>query len=69
MDKPVKESELNKYLVCSLCDGYYRFAHSVSECGHTFCKICIFNYANKQNGKRCPQCFEDLGSDLKKSIK
>jgi len=29
--------ELNKYLVCPICNGYFREAHTITECLHT-CK-------------------------------
>ncbi|CAM9855348.1 unnamed protein product, partial [Chrysoparadoxa australica] len=34
--------DLNPFLTCSLCKGYLRDPHTVTECVHTFCKSCIF---------------------------
>ncbi|CAD8177064.1 unnamed protein product [Paramecium octaurelia] len=45
-----KLSALNPILVCSVCNGYFRFAHTLSECGHTFCFVCI------SNKMYCPKC-------------
>lgn len=57
---PVKE--LNAYLCCKLCNGYFREAHSISECLHTFCKGCILNHLENQprGNKKCPICSVEL---------
>lgn len=34
-------ADLNKHFTCSICHGYFRDAHTISECLHT-CK-CIIN--------------------------
>lgn len=52
-------SALNELLVCKLCSGYYRDAHTISECLHTFCKNCISKhfYENTARGNvTCPDC-------------
>ncbi len=56
----VDMSKLNRHLTCSLCKGYFREAHTVSECLHTFCKSCIFKHYH-QNGNTCPECNLNLG--------
>ena len=51
--------DLNTHLVCSLCDGYFREAHTVPDCLHTFCKCCLFKeFAKKalKDAKNCPTC-------------
>lgn len=47
-------------LVCKLCDGYFRDAHTITECLHTFCKTCLLNHFALQERSEhkfsCPQC-------------
>jgi hypothetical protein len=47
-------------LRCKLCGGLLRFAHTLAECGHSFCQHCIFSYINAFKGRnpdvKCPQC-------------
>jgi len=45
---------LNEYLVCILCMGYFKDAHTISECLHTFCKSCIYKFFMEHS--TCPQC-------------
>lgn len=55
---------LNELLSCSLCHGYYRDAHTVTECMHTFCKSCILLYFHRNNTRgaiHCPTCETNLG--------
>lgn len=55
---------LNELLSCSLCNGYYRDAHTVTECMHTFCKSCILLYFHRNNTRgaiHCPTCEINLG--------
>ncbi|KAH3743816.1 polycomb group RING finger protein 1-like [Pelomyxa schiedti] len=40
----VSAKVVGKFLVCPLCRGYFRDAHTIAECLHTFCKSCIFKY-------------------------
>ena len=44
MDKLIEFSikDLNEYLTCILCNGYFKEAHTIAECMHTFCKSCIW---------------------------
>ena len=65
-----KIADLNRYLVCKLCDGYYRDATTSTECLHTFCKCCLEQEFAQQleNSKSrntlmyCPTCKENLVS-------
>jgi polycomb group RING finger protein 3 len=34
----VAAREINEHLTCGICRGYFRNAHTVKECLHTFCK-------------------------------
>lgn len=46
--------ELNDYLTCKLCKGYFIDATTIIECLHTFCRSCIVQYLRKN--KYCPVC-------------
>lgn len=57
-------NEFQELLTCSLCTGYYRDAHTILECMHTFCKSCIlvhFHENNLRGSIQCPQCNVSLG--------
>jgi hypothetical protein len=53
---------LKEHITCSICKGYLRSAHTISECLHSFCKSCLFCYYNQGNSN-CPRCFVNLGPD------
>ncbi len=59
-------------LRCYICEGLFRFAHTIVDCGHTFCQICIFNYIRGFKGRnpsiKCPQCHITIESNYKRSI-
>lgn len=59
-------------LKCQLCEGLLRFAHTLAECGHTFCQQCIFTYIHAFKGKRpeikCPQCHVPVEPPFSRSI-
>ena len=59
----VKRHVLNSHLVCTICNGYFRDAHTVQECLHTFCKVCITLHAIKSHNK-CPTCQASLGHNM-----
>ena len=56
--KTVYVKDLNAHLLCPLCDGYFRDAHTVAECLHTFCKTCLYTDFEKRQirEKCCPTC-------------
>ena len=59
---PLKD--LNELLTCNLCKGYYRDAHTILECMHTFCKSCVLSHFETNNIRgtiQCPQCETKLG--------
>ena len=62
---PVEVSvrELNECLGCKLCGGYFRDAHTISECLHTFCKVCLFKEFDRTPKLQynCPTCHVALG--------
>ncbi len=64
MSSSLLKSELNELLTCHICKGFYRDAHTILECMHTFCKSCIlmhFHNNNIRGSIQCPQCSVSLG--------
>lgn len=57
--------DVNPMLVCSICDGYFRDAHTIVECLHTYCKQCIVAEFARSTGKTfaCPRCGTQLGGN------
>lgn len=53
-EKRLQLREVNPYLICVLCGGYFVDAASIVECLHTFCWTCIVKYLEKN--KFCPIC-------------
>ena len=58
--KLMKTQEITNILKCNICKGLFRFAHTIIDCGHTFCQLCIFTYIKTFKGRnptvKCPQC-------------
>jgi len=55
--------------VCRLCDGYFRDAHTIVECMHTFCKSCLLReFHTRQNKATCPHCKMALAANPLNSI-
>lgn len=64
MATSLPKEELNELLTCHICKGFYRDAHTILECMHTFCKSCIlmhFHNNNVRGSIQCPQCNASLG--------
>lgn len=63
---------LTKLMTCELCKGLFRMAHTLIDCGHTFCKLCLFDYIARFKGKKsapkCPICQSNIDSNHKRSI-
>ena len=57
-------STVHDYLICELCDGYYRDPYTITDCLHTFCKSCLF-CAVECGCYECPSpgCKVYLGKD------
>ncbi|KAG6926557.1 polycomb group ring finger 6, partial [Chelydra serpentina] len=53
-ERTINLSELTPYIVCSICNGYFIDATTITECLHTFCKSCIVRHFYYSN--RCPKC-------------
>ncbi|KAI1724907.1 zinc finger, c3HC4 type (RING finger) domain-containing protein [Ditylenchus destructor] len=47
-------SELNPYITCPICDGYFVEATTVIDCLHTFCKSCLLKHFEENTD--CPKC-------------
>jgi len=58
----IKTADLNTYLVCKLCDGYFRNAMSIRECLHTFCRSCLTKKI-QGGAKNCPTCGQYMGGN------
>ena len=56
----VRVKDLNSHLVCRLCGGYFRDAHTITECLHTFCKACLLK-SFAAGSTTCPHCNVSLG--------
>ena len=62
MIRKVRKKELHEFLICSICGGFFRDAHTVNECLDTFCKACIVKYFQEDQSRgKCPKCFLVLG--------
>lgn len=64
MTTPLPIDEFQELLTCQLCKGFYRDAHTILECMHTFCKSCILVHFHENNSRgsiQCPQCNVNLG--------
>ena len=61
----VKVADLHKFITCRLCLGYLRDAHTIMECLHTFCKVCIVSHFRDDGAEEhvCPVCHERLGAN------
>lgn len=55
-----KIADVNPHLVCALCGGYFRDCHTLTECLHSYCQVCILAHL-RQNKNSCPRCGVDLG--------
>jgi hypothetical protein len=65
----IKITELNDYLKCPICKGYFVDASTITECLHSFCKSCIVRYIKKNDA--CPLCdleimYEKIGNFVKR---
>ena len=56
-------SLVNRFLSCPLCHGYLREPYTITECIHSFCKVCIFQHyvGSATTSHSCPVCGEHLG--------
>lgn len=56
-------SLVNRFLSCPLCHGYLREPYTITECIHSFCKVCILSHysSTASSSHSCPVCGEHLG--------
>ena len=47
-------AHVNKHFVCPLCEGYFRDPYTISQCGETFCKACLFMKLDVKTYRVCP---------------
>ncbi|CAH1986413.1 unnamed protein product [Acanthoscelides obtectus] len=52
--KKIPLTNLNPYITCKLCNGYFVDATTIIECLHSFCRSCIVKYLEKN--RYCPVC-------------
>ncbi|XP_072026128.1 polycomb group RING finger protein 6-like [Amphiura filiformis] len=50
----VRLTDINQYITCHLCGGYFVDATTITECLHTFCKGCLVQYL--YTNENCPTC-------------
>nr|XP_022920423.1 protein CROWDED NUCLEI 1-like [Onthophagus taurus] len=62
----IKLVEINEYITCKLCQGYFIDATTISECLHSFCRSCIIQFL--QENSHCPVC-EMIINKAKPNIK
>ncbi len=55
------EADFDSEIQCHLCNGILRDAHTVIECGDSFCKNCICVYFSNKKNTSCPKCHENMG--------
>ncbi|GLV38364.1 Posterior sex combs [Carabus blaptoides fortunei] len=61
-----KLTEVNSYITCYLCKGYYVDATTIVECLHSFCRSCIIKHLHANS--YCPIC-EVMINTAKPNIK
>ena len=67
--KLIKKKELDPFLKCPLCTGFFRDAHTINECLCSFCKGCIYKYFyGSTKRETCPKCNTKLGGKPLKSV-
>lgn len=56
----VPPEELRSDVTCSICLEFYTDPHTVTPCGHTFCRDCIGGWLQTSAQLNCPVCREDI---------
>ncbi|KAL1192708.1 putative E3 ubiquitin protein ligase DRIPH [Cardamine amara subsp. amara] len=57
----VEKKKVKEYLTCSLCTNFFNRPTTISECIHTFCRICIHDKLLTEKLQACPICKVHLG--------
>ena len=50
----LKIRDINEHLLCSLCNGYFIDASTITNCNHSFCRSCLLKHLNAN--ATCPKC-------------
>ena len=59
-----RKEKVMSCLTCTLCDELYREATTITECMHSFCKVCIDSKLRfKSSTNKCPVCGIPLSGD------
>ncbi|KAF5466036.1 hypothetical protein F2P56_015994 [Juglans regia] len=57
----VQREKIAVCMNCPLCNKLFEDATTISECLHTFCRICIYEKLTDEELNHCPVCNIDLG--------
>lgn len=57
----VQKRDFDMDITCSLCNNVLRDAHTLIECGDSFCKNCVCLYFSYKKNTSCPKCQVSLG--------
>ena len=57
----IDKNVFDPYLKCFLCKGFLRDAHTIIECGDTFCKSWVWFHFSEKTAISCPVWSENLG--------
>jgi len=64
-----KKNLLDDFITCGICNCYFNFAHTLVDCGHTFCRRCIYQHFKKSKVAKCPRCGEGIEKNFSRSVK
>ncbi|PUZ37095.1 hypothetical protein GQ55_9G090200 [Panicum hallii var. hallii] len=65
----VRRDALAARMKCPLCQGLLREATAITQCLHTFCRVCIMEKINDEDVDCCPVCNIDLGCDPEEKLR
>eukprot|EP01017_Pseudomicrothorax_dubius_P048150 TRINITY_DN8713_c0_g1_i3.p1 TRINITY_DN8713_c0_g1~~TRINITY_DN8713_c0_g1_i3.p1 ORF type:complete len:310 (+),score=60.16 TRINITY_DN8713_c0_g1_i3:117-1046(+) len=64
-----RRSSIREELVCKLCNGLLRFAQTLVECGHSYCKSCLTEFIQGNRNPKCPRCEHSIEKTFMQSIR
>jgi hypothetical protein len=64
-----QKNVLDDFITCGICSCYFNFAHTLVDCGHTFCRRCIYQHFKKSKVAKCPRCGEGIEKNFSRSVK
>jgi hypothetical protein len=67
----VSTNDINRFIVCKVCNGYFIKAHTINECLHTFCLRCIPRHKSTSGDRilKCPACNKKLNLKFDDAVK